>query len=675
MSDNSFSGRFRKLQNIMLRGGLSDGASAQDIAEMHGVDVNEIEKQLIMGERIEYTEHVKNNKDATKEEALAIGKKIAGDHLVEDPLYYTHLRKMERTVAKDAAQGTDSLKDENPLKDKMVKKPLPKEPVDKKPLPKLSSKTPTKPAEGGMRKDIKDKVMQKKDNILNRKQKVITNIEGKPKIGEAVEESIESENAKNNRSWSYKDKVFKDADEATNNLIYLLASKAFLDNEANFEKLYKQIIDKLDAMKSGEKVTLKNITVECKDSVSEEQVPSTESAKSWKIQYRAYNGKYVDADKAARHIIEIKYNIDDLSKVQSGRATFIEKYKLAKNQLESMKIGETKTIENNFNVECVDRKAIYEANDIKLTEAYLSPNAQSDINKELISAANAGDLPRVKRAIKNGADWHHGGGQVHAYAAQSYNLELVKFLDSLKYKKVGQVVIDDVDESEDEAFDDNNCQEDTQEPIIGDKSVCVWCKKEMPGKHAFCSDRCFEDWETDVVQKAETNESVDTNIITITGNTEKQIQADTPLYNTLKMLLNFSDRWALFGETENGKMEIELKRGDQKLEFYLECSDNKDVPSISLHRKITDQNDVCQEDVLEIPICDIFNLILSDDEIANYISESKPFISENSGTDTDTDTDEPIQINTGVAALASGEEPSDEEDFDNTPGGMSVSAI
>jgi len=493
MSDNSFSGRFRKLQNIMLRGGLSDGASAQDIAEMHGVDVKEIEKQLIMGERIEYTEHVKNNKDATKEEALAIGKKIAGDHLVEDPLYYTHLRKMERTVAKDAAQGTDSLKDENPLKDKMVKKPLPKEPVDKKPLPKLSSKTPTKPAEGGMRKDIKDKVMQKKDNILNRKQKVITNIEGKPKIGEAVEESIESENAKNNRSWSYKDKVFKDVDEATNNLIYLLASKAFLDNEANFEKLYKQIIDKLDAMKSGEKVTLKNITVECKDSVSEE----------------------------------------------------------------------------------------------------------------------------------------------------------------------------------DEAFDDNNCQEDTQEPIIGDKSVCVWCKKEMPGKHAFCSDRCFEDWETDVVQKAGTNESVDTNITTITGNTEKQIQADTPLYNTLKMLLNFSDRWALFGETENGKMEIELKRGDQKLEFYLECSDNKDVPSISLHRKITDQNDICQEDVLEIPICDIFNLILSDDEIANYISESKPFISENSGTDTD----EPIQINTGVAALASGEVSSDEEDFDDTPGGMAVSDV
>lgn len=471
MSDNSFSARFRKLQNVMLRGGLSDGAAPQDIADMHSVDVKEIEKQLIMGERIEYTEHIKNNKDATKEEAMAIGRKIASDHLVEDPLYYTHLRKMERTVAKD--------------------KEAPKEPVKTKPLPKLSprktpskpvAKAPVKPSEGGgMKKDIENKVMQKKDSILNRKQKVITNIEGKPEVGESVEESIGSENEKNNRSWTYQDKEFKDVDEATNNLIYLIADKSTIDNEPAFEKLYKEVIDKLEAMKAGDKVTFKNITVECKDSVSEE----------------------------------------------------------------------------------------------------------------------------------------------------------------------------------DEANDDNNAQESSE---AVEKSTCVTCHKEMIGKHAFCSDKCFDAFEGQLVADMDkTNEAVDPTINTMaTDNIEQQIQSDTPLYTTLKTLLNFSDRWALFSEAEAGKMEIELKRGDKKLEFYLECSDNKDVPSVTLRRKIVENNEVCHEDTLEVPICDIFNLILSDEEIANYVAESKAFVEEAPSPEElnlDSNTEKP-----------EGEEPVSDEDeaFDDT---------
>lgn len=475
MSDNSFSARFRKLQNVMLRGGLSDGAAPQDIADMHGVDVNEIEKQLIMGERIEYAEHIKNNKDATKEEAMAIGRKIASDHLVEDPLYYTHLRKMERTVAKDKEQ----------LQAPKETKPLPKL-SPRKPASKPTAKAPVKPSEGGgMKKDIENKVMQKKDSILNRKQKVITNIEGKPKVGESVEESISSENEKNNREWVFQDKQFKDIDEATNNLIYLIADKSTIDDETKFEKFYKEIIDYLERMQVGDKVRFQDITVECKTSVSED---------------------------------------------------------------------------------------------------------------------------------------------------------------------------------EDEANDDNNFQESSDKDLVTEKSTCIQCHKEMPGTHAFCSDKCFDAFEGQLVADMNrANEAVDPTISAVsTSNIEQQIQADTPLYTTLKTLLNFSDRWALFSEAEAGKMEIELKRGDKKLEFYLECSDNKDVPSITLRRKIIEDNEVCHEDTLEVPICDIFNLILSDEEIANYVAESKPFVEE-------APSPEELNIDSNMEKPEGDEPVSDEEEaFDDT---------
>jgi hypothetical protein len=150
----------------------------------------------------------------------------------------------------------------------------------------------------------------------------------------------------------------------------------------------------------------------------------------------------------------------------------------------------------------------------------------------------------------------------------------------------------------------------------------------MSGKHAFCCSDCFDAFEGQLVANLDkVEENTEPNISAMTtGNIEQQVQADAPLYNTLKMLLNFSDRWTVFSEAEAGKMEIELKRGDKKLEFYLECSDNKDVPSVTLRRKIIENNEVCHEDTLEIPICDVFNLILSDEEISNYVAESKVFV-------------------------------------------------
>lgn len=66
-------------------GGLSDGMSVDDIANKHGISYDHIVKQLMMGKDIEM-EHTDNEK---------LSQKIAMDHLVEDPNYYTKLKKME----------------------------------------------------------------------------------------------------------------------------------------------------------------------------------------------------------------------------------------------------------------------------------------------------------------------------------------------------------------------------------------------------------------------------------------------------------------------------------------------------------------------------------------------------------------------------------------------------
>ncbi len=65
--------------------GLSKHMSVDDIANKHGVSVDQVKDQLKMGMKVE-KEHTDSHKEAVK---------IAMDHLVEDPEYYTKLKKME----------------------------------------------------------------------------------------------------------------------------------------------------------------------------------------------------------------------------------------------------------------------------------------------------------------------------------------------------------------------------------------------------------------------------------------------------------------------------------------------------------------------------------------------------------------------------------------------------
>ena len=65
--------------------GLSKHMSVDDIAKKHGVSVDQVKDQLKMGMKVE-KEHTDSHKEAVK---------IAMDHLVEDPEYYTKLKKME----------------------------------------------------------------------------------------------------------------------------------------------------------------------------------------------------------------------------------------------------------------------------------------------------------------------------------------------------------------------------------------------------------------------------------------------------------------------------------------------------------------------------------------------------------------------------------------------------
>ena len=69
-----------------VRGGLSDTHTVESIAKKHGVSVKDIEKEIEIGKKIEM-EHTNS-----KEESV----RIAMDHLVEFPDYYTRLVKMEK---------------------------------------------------------------------------------------------------------------------------------------------------------------------------------------------------------------------------------------------------------------------------------------------------------------------------------------------------------------------------------------------------------------------------------------------------------------------------------------------------------------------------------------------------------------------------------------------------
>ena len=62
---------------------MAKGMSLEDIAKKHNVDVSELQKELEKGSKVEM-EHTESHEHA---------KKVAMDHLVEDPKYYTKLFK------------------------------------------------------------------------------------------------------------------------------------------------------------------------------------------------------------------------------------------------------------------------------------------------------------------------------------------------------------------------------------------------------------------------------------------------------------------------------------------------------------------------------------------------------------------------------------------------------
>lgn len=74
---------FDNLCNLILSEQLAKGKTIEDIAKTHSVDLNTLKQELKKGMDVEM-EHT-----SSKEKA----KKIAMDHLVEDPKYYTKIKK------------------------------------------------------------------------------------------------------------------------------------------------------------------------------------------------------------------------------------------------------------------------------------------------------------------------------------------------------------------------------------------------------------------------------------------------------------------------------------------------------------------------------------------------------------------------------------------------------
>lgn len=70
----------------LIKGGLSDNLTLEDIAKKHGLPIEKLQDQLKKGIEIE-KEHVGNNEQMARE--------IAMDHLVERPDYYDMLAKAE----------------------------------------------------------------------------------------------------------------------------------------------------------------------------------------------------------------------------------------------------------------------------------------------------------------------------------------------------------------------------------------------------------------------------------------------------------------------------------------------------------------------------------------------------------------------------------------------------
>ena len=84
---------FEKYVNKLI-GGKGDDKSVNDIASLHDVPVEEIEKQLKIGIGVE-GEHTDSEE---------VAREVALDHLTEFPTYYTELDKMEVKLKKQNEQ-------------------------------------------------------------------------------------------------------------------------------------------------------------------------------------------------------------------------------------------------------------------------------------------------------------------------------------------------------------------------------------------------------------------------------------------------------------------------------------------------------------------------------------------------------------------------------------------
>lgn len=78
-------------EDEFFKGGVANGMSAQDLADKHGVSLEEIEAALDKGQKIE-VEHTNDPKKAFE---------IAKDHIFEDPKYYEKLAKIEDEPANE----------------------------------------------------------------------------------------------------------------------------------------------------------------------------------------------------------------------------------------------------------------------------------------------------------------------------------------------------------------------------------------------------------------------------------------------------------------------------------------------------------------------------------------------------------------------------------------------
>jgi hypothetical protein len=77
--------KFDQLVEAVLNG-LAKGKTPQDLADKHGVPLDQIEQQISAGLKVEL-EHTKDP---------SVAKEIAMDHLFEDPDYYTKLKTIEK---------------------------------------------------------------------------------------------------------------------------------------------------------------------------------------------------------------------------------------------------------------------------------------------------------------------------------------------------------------------------------------------------------------------------------------------------------------------------------------------------------------------------------------------------------------------------------------------------